>query len=65
MQTSHILGVFDALDIDGDGYLFRAEFVTHYVGAGEELGDVLARFDDVDFDGDGRIDVQEFVAARR
>ncbi|MCP2279740.1 EF-hand domain pair [Nocardia amikacinitolerans] len=65
MDIQDIHEKFDSLDIDGDGYIDREEFIQHYERRGQDIDILASRFDEVDIDGDGRISRDEFLTAAR
>ncbi|MEU2256819.1 EF-hand domain-containing protein [Nocardia xishanensis] len=65
MDIQDIHRKFDAMDIDGDGYIDREEFIQHYGDQVRDIDILMSRFDEVDIDGDGRISREEFLTAAR
>jgi len=55
-------GVFDELDVDGNGYITRSELKTAFQRMGHSLNDqeIKAIYKHVDTNNDGRINFEEF-----
>ncbi len=63
--ANHIVdAVFDALDIDGDGFISVEEYASYLEAIGSD-GDAAAAFARLDLDADGKIDVAEIDALYR
>jgi len=54
--------LFESVDVDGSGYLDRAEMSAFFKLLGKQTGEVRKLYRDVDDNGDGKISFSEFTA---